>query len=175
MRDSGSALARLCSFSSAGVGFSPSRPAPQLPGSEGACSTLWARFSAPGSSARGLSRVCQNAVLARVCLAPGCLGRRRRLPAWRTVTARSGLGYSVRLSTLSGWSVRPGWSALSNLTGAPPAAPLRADFGNRKVELRRPRKSRGFFAQNSLIFCAIISREVLKQNLQKKHAKNSVR
>jgi hypothetical protein len=101
-------------FSSAEVGLSLLRPAPRLAGSEGARSTLWARSSAPGSSARRLPRVRQNAVLARVCLAPGCLGRRRRLPAWRTAAARSGLGCSVRLSALSGWSVLPGWSALSN-------------------------------------------------------------
>jgi hypothetical protein len=91
------ACARARGFSPAGVGFSSLRPAPQLAGPEGACSMLWARSCAASFSARGLSRVLQSAVLARVSLASGRLGRRRRLPAWRTAAACSGLGYSVRL------------------------------------------------------------------------------
>jgi hypothetical protein len=117
-------------FSSAEVGLSLLRPAPRLAGSEGARSTLWARSSAPGSSARRLPRVRQNAVLARVCLAPGCLGRRRRLPAWRTAAARSGLGCSVRLSALSGWS------ALSNCRLCPAVWCGCRHFWRGVVELR---------------------------------------
>ena len=114
MRVSVSACARARGFSSAEVGFSSLRPAPRLAGPGGACSMLWARSRAASFSARGLSRVLQSAVLARVSLASGRLGRRRRLPGWRTAAARSGLGCSARLSALSDWSVLSGWSALSN-------------------------------------------------------------